>query len=1191
MTEDVCGISGVPDDGIHRLNSTSTMFFGKEFREPTEKAKEVNMVSGAYALKRPNDKLMGGYLWPRGDNKWVASIRGIGSHVFNSSEEATRFLRDKAGLEVLSKMGDGEKLRTHGDFVMAFDDRNAFGNAGDLRRAVALVICRLTGNTPEASAYLTAVDHSLSEHQFNKFTRLLRATDRLRNRSQAWRDTAAFLNTLPAGELDKTLAGRWLNAGAWINEGLFNAAGVLERESVSGNIPEELKNKEHLSLSDRYVIADAQRHAANVGHLSPLSQMLHALNGVMKERGIKNADLMRFREALFHPTRAQHISDLLETRLQAAKDEWTKTPMDKFVRDRERAAIKRNGEFTDEDRKAAQQEFRNTEQIYHLKGFEEKQGNLIRYRHREENPLAFTHTTDDGTVLEGQEAVNHYLGTLSAERYEDLAAANAVISHGIDTVHNLARREGVLNEEQMASIEKYGSNYIPQRTDEIINNIMPAYGPVGRFEKIKDPFRAITNYMDTVTRISNENMVRRTIVNDLRSFTDSPIWNLERIEGSLKDHDREDGFVVSHPASPEHPDGYREKLVIHPDALNTSAGKSLQKLLKSKQPSQIMQFIAGYTKFSSIMYTTARPAWALKSLAMNTCITPFALQSALGVSAEEATGMLFGAGGKRGSYLGNAMKEMQYRFAIGAGKGARTDEMTAAFHDLAEQYGASSAEDSRYYGNNLMLEGRRAEGGILERMNDEIARRRDQGSQVSQVTGRAGVLKDEAKHYFGKYSAIQHAPDEMFRVAAFRSFVEHEALKRGVTLNSREDVEQFLKSDRDMADKAAVAATKIMPQFSRKGNMRFLNTLFPFFNASMQTLPFMKQMAFSKYGATGFGLMIAAGFMGAQIAREEYGDAGEDLKGGDSSIYIGNGVAIPQDYAFGPALRMGQALEHMFNSDHFDHLKELGGVAESFAKSFSPFDVPWKGQSTGMWLATHIMPPAISAPMLTTMHLNEDGTSYLADNPTDENGHALANPAGYEYGKQGDSVLSTQFAKGLHEITGGIIDAAPGAVTNAFRILAPSAEDVVNNAMGERDPRYGGEDPGNLFSRIRQILAPNFSAAPTYADGRDDFEDKMHSILPKGGASMQDYQNGLAGDETQRKVANLYKETLSAESKLTVDTDYGPMNQAQIKHALIQAERDGDWDKMRGLRVDYYHIRGVVNNLWRDAAGRIESDD
>lgn len=1192
--EEVCGVDGVPQDALNRLNASSTTWRGLTFTKPTEASRSLTAGTfDAEAIRAPNSKLLSGYMW-RDDGVTRVGIRGLGVHTFPTYEEAVRWVRDTAGME---RVGKASSLLVKGtDRVMAFDVPNAFSRAGDVRKAIAMAVCRVCGNTSEATDFLRAVEASATDNNFG------RVTDWLRGKSGRLNDDAYYLSNLDAENLNATLAGRFLNSADWANAGLFNAASVLEREAISGYAAEQLKAERSLSISENYLLRDAQRHAGNVGKGAPLSDMLDEIRRFGKKHGIRPNDLMKYRMALYHPERVAHITKRKNEELIQLKDKDTQKQMDAFVAQKEKDAKASGKPFTAHDKAEAMQQYRDTQQNNDLSDhFHQYTRPNLDFSYRDKDPLAFTHKLNDGTILKGQEAVDRYMADLSPERARALAAGNAALSHGLATAHDLALKEGILTDAQVAS---FSDNYTPQRSDEHIKRIIEPYGPVGRFEAIKDPWRSLTNYIDTVTRISNENMVRRAIADDLRTFSESPIWTLEDVNPSeVRAQNEGDGYIISYPPDEGQTNVRRQRLVIHKDALKTRDGKDFQKLLEVKQPTAVMRMLAGYTKFSSIMYTTARPAWALKSLAMNTFVTPVALQSALGVDAKTAANLLFRNEDGRNSFLTNVYHDFLHRVKEGAaatrGKdihGTAEDTLVAAYHDMAARYGASSAEDNRFSTRNLMTESRRAHGSIVDRFKaadeDRTPERLDGRQQgvfargFRHVRAGASVLADDAKSYATKYQAINHTPDEIFKTGAFRTFVEHKAQQKGIQIRSVEDLNRFAQQYPAEMDAAAIAATKIMPQFNRKGNIRFLNTVFPFFNASLQTLPFMSQLACSRSGQIGLGGMMILGYMGAQIARNEYGDAGEKMKGGDNSVYLGHGVSIPTDYVYAPFLTMGQALEHGFNSSNFRPIKETSNVFQAFLKSFSPFDVPWEGQSTGVWAATHLAPPGITAPFLTMVRLDENGNPYYNDNPTDVNGRALANPAGYQSGKTSDSLLSTQISKMLDTMSGHLVDVAPGFVTGAFNIAAPGVEDTITNLIGERSAKYGDDD--SVFSRIRDVFAPSFRSAPTYTGGRNMFEDTLREVIPTGGPSLQDLQSGLAGTPEQQHIARLHKEAQQIIKTLRVPTPDGQLAIADVKHRLEQAKRDGDIGRVNAFRLSLTTANYMSDQVWRDFNGRIE---
>lgn len=1111
-----CFVGGENIGGVDSATPEDDAGAGSDWKEPGKGLHGANMeaLQGVHPVWQGKSGLMIGGVWEDpATGKVHLQVRGRPTITPEDGWAGVeKYLKDN----YCHMSPATTEVKVAGDHIMGFDSKNAFAAAPPWQRAMAMTFSRYFGNTAEASQSVhglmqqTAIDH------------LSRWERALVNLDPKMHDIHTILQNIPSSSFNETLGGRFVNGVRWLHINALRPLAVLDSDEVSGENSLIREQLGRISASDEAAAARQREHAYTAGPNSLPARFTRGIVEWCKRAGVSYEAAIRYRTALHLPERIAEVERNYKAALEGASPS--------------------------------------------------EQGNISAMFAHRDNPLQFEHATQDGKTLRGMEAHEAYMNELGPEQKAKLEAVNQFITGFMDDLTEQAYSQGLLSKERVDTLRETSRNYVPSR-DEVNDLYGKTFGAVrGRASAAQNTEQQLLTYMEVMNHNIQRNIYNRHLVDIMKSNSPSEVWRLEDIAYSeastAHPYDISKGVSVYYPGpDPEAPPIAR-RLSINTD---TAAGKQLADIFSRKPPPHIIQVLGGYTRFSSIMMTAARPAWMLKSLAWNTFITPAALQGAFKLEAHEASEILFGKNNKGGGFFKHSFKALGHTLRE-AVTGEEPKGLDGEWQQAMNDYGIGHAR-------NPLYDATRLKATTQLNSNESLLK----GLKDAPFSGSLEL----GKKAWNRYLRMNQSPEAAFQQGAFRASVEHFATKEGVTLNSAQDIRNFLNDRPDLRDRIMNGTRRIVPDFSQSGNFRTLNTIFPFFNASLQTLPYLGQLAGTSHGMMGMGGMMLLGYYGAQTMREENGDAAaNNMK--DTGFYLGHGFAVPTDYAYKPALAMGAALENMVAGGKTigDTLPE---IANSFVSSFSPIDVPYGGQNLGVFLGEHIAPPSIVAPVTALVGFDAFGNRIYNDNPTDADGHRLANPAGWEEGRPNDSAVATQVAKLLYYATGKMIDAAPGQVSAFMQMGLPSSDGTLSAIDGEYAATHG--ENASLLNAVQSVFAPNFTQDPATGAAQRDIEAKYHDIVGQEGFSEQDLVSGLAGTPEQQQAARLVKSLKSAAGNATIDTPLGPMTLTKLNHLITAARQEGGLGAARDLLLKRAALKQRIDLLWSVEGQALLSSD
>lgn len=787
----------------------------------------------------------------------------------------------------------------------------------------------------------------------------------------------------------------------------------------------------------------------------------------------------------------------------------------------------------------------------------------IAYANRND-PLHFRFSTErNGRTVElaGQEAADAYLKSLDPTVRSRLDAINKLLTNYVveQLKHRVAGGVG-FTQHELEDFIRRTPNYIPAR-DDVEQGFMGAknpYGLVGRSSDVIDPERQLFSWLDGQTRAVWLNAYRRNIVDAIR---DNPLNGLVHVEfqkavrtpngltWKLPRDEEENTVHIWYP-----PENEGEPPTVAKVTVDTSnyRGKGLARLLTNQNKEAVLSVIAGTTRFQQMMFTTLQPAFVVKNLVWNMGITPFALQSAGQLTSGEATNLL------SGPFWRNVVGTFKAGLMEARGK-TSADQWRL---DVGRTLGAGSLSESRFSPTQLGREWDYNSAPLRDRLRD--------APMQTLLEGGARIVNGGLH--------IAHTPDLAFQYGTFWTLLEHYA---GRSFKNEGEFRAWsaIPTNNDLVTKALNGSRRVLPNFANQGNMRALSAWFPFFNATVQSAPFAAQMWHSGYGKAGFALALALGFMGKEIAYNEFGDQADTMRGEEGGIYLGNGISVPMDYLWHLPMAIGSGMSQLSRGriKTSDYLADIGRSAVS---SFSPIELPWKTQSWGAWAEQVVLPPVLQAPVMVMNGTDSLGHPAYNENPADAQGHKILNPRGWQEGRPQDSVWATQMAHSLDTLTGHLVNLAPGQISTLVQSYTPVVATTLDATEGNRTMANGGTP--SILNSIRDAIAPNFTSSPTYSGEQARFMETYRGMIGPG-STHQALIGGQSGPLAQR--AEIFRQQASKNAEnIRIEGMTGP----QLSHEIAAAQQARDYANLQRLQNLEGVLRQHRNAVWSQFADKLE---
>ena len=777
----------------------------------------------------------------------------------------------------------------------------------------------------------------------------------------------------------------------------------------------------------------------------------------------------------------------------------------------------------------------------------------------------------DRTPEQVAEDAQTYLKGLPEEQRRILDGVNKQLSNQ----YQLAL-DGMLKEGFVDSIHHklYSSaqNYYPMREDDLLaGGIRPIAdeGIVGRSTMSKNPTGQLLGWIEGVHRRNAQNRVNAIVYHWALGATHTGIVKINEIKSVASEI--ENGLSQqARPSNTEHTIIVRfpsvekngKPVVVR---VSFNADNQLGKLLsKGNVPQPVkawpFQAAAGFNRFASIMMTNARPAWFLKSTAWNLGLTPISVQSAFGLSTREAGRFLFGADG-RSAYLSNVARV--YRDMLAPNRDPAEDHFIRWLYEN----GAGTLNDARF-----------DPGTGSSRAAFEMTSLRDLVAQRKPLN----LLNQGSRAAWRGMLHISHTPDIAYQFGAAKTFMQ---MRAGREFANYDELARFMEANPELAYKTLQGSRRILPNFTRRGAATTLQSLFPFFNASAQTLPFVSKVIRTPFGLGGAASAIILGMASMELAREEFGEDGADLKNTDGHLYLGYGVQVPMDYAYHLPLQIGAQAWKMANG-YTDARSAMEAVALSAMEMVSPVGVPQEGQNVASWALYGSMPYALRPAITAFSGMDAYGNPLDADSVVDpDSGRRVENPSPYQLGRPTTPGWADSVAYALHSTVGDFSAASPGRISAVTRAVIPVVPSLFDIAGGSSQAR-AGQVP-SVGGGLLDLLAPDFQAQVDPYGARADFEREMAAAVRSapGSSSIPHTQQNLLSrlGSNVNRYAVAHEQAASQARKVMVRG----MTLPQLRARLVRASSPG------GSQSDvllYQQLlaegQNKVDRIWRDAADR-----
>lgn len=772
-------------------------------------------------------------------------------------------------------------------------------------------------------------------------------------------------------------------------------------------------------------------------------------------------------------------------------------------------------------------------------------GNMVvRARYNTENPTGFEYTDADGRKLVGQRALDAYEASLTDRQKEWLDQASEFLKAASARTNEALFEAGLISNDEL-KYRLYEDPYWVPLIDMNVNRTSATFTtePVGRRTMAEGTLNTYFSWVDSSHRAAAINHYHRQYMRLIRNYglDDTFEVNRHKVSATSGEESRwtnmsdDTGIFVYEPQE----DG--SQAVHHIGFTDNFSGRMAKELLapgagrnrvRGTRVSDTLDLARRFMRFTSVMYTLGKLTWWPKTMAMNIGIAPVAMESAFGLRPGEAGSMM-------AAYLRNLPRAMR-------GMWTTKNHVDKDWIDFFRERGAGSPIDERM--RPISVQGH---------IQAQLVRATDLLGRDTALNAATGYVKKG----FEKFLHFQHSPDLMTQAAAFRTFLEH---RTGRVFSDINEMRNFAADPRNSAliAQAENGSRRVLPNFTQHGGgaaIGWLREFFPFFNATLQTFPYARQIFNSRSGKIAGASAILAGYLMREMYAEETGDTKSTLNGEDGSIYFGDGFSIPADYVLHPLLKMGANMYHIANGNMgvkdalFDR---KDGMVHSFLDTFSPIVPPSDSHGQPQWWLMNVTPPLAHLPILFLGSKDQYGNDIMSDHAVDANNNELLDAANWQFGTPASDLLSTQTAKAISTLTGGLVDMAPGRWSALFHTVLPVLPDTVNAMTGERAARSGRE--GTIGERVMDAVAPLFEGQqPDLYGARTSFDsmvrERVRGAVPNGQPVTM--KNLLAGhNPTAIKAARLQERAQQIAQTLTING----MTHAEINRAIPLATQAGD---------------------------------
>lgn len=1052
--------------------------------------------------------------WGITDN---TEINGSYDHIFPTEEEADQYIINN-DMRVAGRAANISNIDSRKPFTGGFLTRNSYAVSSDAEKWVARKITELAGNTWEGTRLVS---------RFTQLNILGKASESARFLEEA-ANTGKSLDQILAEQPDevisKTVAGRLLNTSRYMNQYFYNKYAPL-RALAPGNTG---------TTSDyaRYMERSLQTARAQACGESSFAKIAYrSLQQIFRNNKL---DYRTFEKFMLANHTYERI-ELLQKQFDAINDA---IPKAKSVEEADRL-------------KNELREFKT----------------MVNYK----NPTMFTFETKgangENVSLIGKEAADAFLGTLS----DDVKAEYEKAAQMLKRFRNdMLERKRVSNSITGSQYEIYSNfnYYMPLRELEEDGSRFETQLPVhimGRSTEAQDPLGQLFRFLEDGVYRSHVNTLYKNVVNDILASKNMDIGYLNYAEVEptkdglsykIKNKDPNALYILNHGET-------KPEIMAFHFRMDTELGKRMAEALNkngqmSPRASMMMHVVAGYTRWTSMLVTTFRPAMFVNNTFWNLGLGIGASQQAFNLPTRGVLPFLTRLYPNIGRTAIEYFKDY--------------DNRSAAFK-LFQSLGGGTSRYSQFDitrgSRDIEISLQPVQQALSERPIDAIA-----------SYGRGAV---------NKITHLSHTPDIALQAAAFKTYLEHASGRSWSDPKDLNDLIRYMNDNPEVIKQALDGSRRMLPNFAQAGSQTAFTSFFPFFNATVQTLPFFTNILKTPTGAASLGAALVAGYFGEKWLHDDYGNKGNDVAKAHNGVYIGNGNVIPIDYAYRFPLEIGAALyRHMEQGE--DIQKGAGSLVRPALEMLSPMLPPAGSSNAPSWYMA--VSPAIVKPFVSlAFGINSFGQSVDAENPIDpETGSKIINPHPSDYGKPSTPAWAIQVSKATQDIPviGSLM--YPGRIAEFARDIIPPVTSLYDSIEGSSMALHNRD--ATTTNILRDIFAPSTHADPNLFSPTDEYKKTLVEMLNKETGNTSVTSRSLLESDNPRanEINRINKELEARVRRLYVtDQDGKPYKRSDIIHAINQSLGKGDNETANTYKKMLYNIQEQADDLYTDALNRLKN--
>ena len=313
---------------------------------------------------------------------------------------------------------------------------------------------------------------------------------------------------------------------------------------------------------------------------------------------------------------------------------------------------------------------------------------------------------------------------------------------------------------------------------------------------------------------------------------------------------------------------------------------------------------------------------------------------------------------------------------------------------------------------------------------------------IGKVTGydvegvRAGLERDvfetnSVKNMFKKgaekYLDVLHMSDDAARFSVWINYLQ---MKHGSPFTSEAELANFLKSNKEIADKARNASKNITGNFEQRGMARWLRSHFMFWNAinaGMRTFYGMLNPKYGKYGITSLSFLVAgiiAG-VGGSDERDEDGKLKDSRMKNLGNVLRFGDAQVPVAQELRPAIHLANSIRFLMDGtwtweEAFNH------TVDGFVQAIGMFTPAQTGSPLTDVL--YAVTPTLVQPVVLQVADKTYFGGDLTPTPYDSQGRKMEDAPNAFRSSVSTSDTSNWVTQNLYNLTGGRVDVAPNSL-------------------------------------------------------------------------------------------------------------------------------------------------------------------